>query len=471
MLLNTKKYIEKHNYMASFLLIFTSILLEVIYDPSHEKLAAILLVITYDVIYLKLCKITSYTNTIIGLVLNIIIFVRLVLMPLLIVVDVDYMDNIVLYTSLPNKTFFIYGIILTLYESIFVGFYLFYNKSKIFNTVSYSRLKVEKLSNNNFYISICVILLLLFTLLDSSVFETRQFVFSLKEDIEGIFQSQDNLGSISKTISTIAFRNVFLLFPIPFASWAFVGYLKTKNNIFYWLLLCSLLLGYGLFLEGTSRASILIPLFSSFLVLRVCFPQKIKSTTIIFISFFSIVLIIITIWKFYTRIGLEEESGGIDSFVTTLEIYFMGIGNMGRALYSKIEFGFMIRPYYLFNDFFHSIPVLSHLTDSNYTSSYEFLKTFDGRQDQVIPAIGNGLFSLGFFLSPLIVLFQMRIASWFERQAYSSKTFSKFVIFTYCTVMLIYGCYSSLSIFVQKLTISISVASLITYYYDKRFYK
>lgn len=454
------------------LLFFTPILatiLTFVYNESIIKLILVPLIIIYIYVYVIRCNIIKYMSSGIGLCLNILIFIRYLFIPFLIIIDSEYMNNIVLSYGNPNSMYFVYGVILTLYESVFVGMYLIHNISTLCSVEYYQEEKVvvNNVKNckfkktSNLFIIFCIFVFIALVLFcDSSVVKRWNLVFLLNDSTVVYLNS---VTSLRTTIALISFRNILLLLPIPFLSLIHGSLYDVKNDKKSYIKTIVTLIGcYGLLIEGTSRASAIIPLIATLVCLMKLYPKK-KKTTIIYIGTLLIsVIIISTIWKSYSRLG-KDATMSLDDFLEMLEIYFQGISNMGKALMAKIDSGIILpRIDYLLNDLITTIPLISHLSNINDTATAQFWAYTGGRKDQVLSAIGGGLFYFGYLLSPFVCIFQIKVASIFEKKANNAKSIGKFLVCTYASLMLIYGCYSSVVIFIQKLILSSAISVIIS---------
>ena len=171
------------------------------------------------------------------------------------------------------------------------------------------------------------------------------------------------------------------------------------------------------------------------------------------------------IWKSYARFGMESSADdfSLNGIVQYLEVYFAGASNMGKALlaYENSYVEFFDTFSILIADIFNYVPYLNTVVQSNMSSNDYFLQ-YIGRNDQVIPATGNGLFYFGHVLAPIVPIVNISITRLFERKLYKRCIdVDELTIYTYATVMLAYNTFNNISSFYMKLTIYIMPSLLI----------
>lgn len=452
-------------YILSAAIILICFIAEFVADPLGNKVFALTLPLTYIIVYVLFIDIFKFKNILVGQIVNLLLFVRLVILPICIILDDTYMDEIPFNIGLPNSYYFKYGVSLMLYEVTFIGLYLKYRFSHFSNSLKgYDKVNYRSLYkyDSNAVIIVSLFILMLIFSYNPSAWGDRTLVFSLEEDsaIE-YYEKVDSGRSFSDVLSSLAMRYITILLPIPLITIFYKRYICNRN-IFNSLVLIILMLGsYGLFIEGASRVSLLVPILMSYFVAVNLMPERRVMINIFVLSFFIIITAVVTYWKMYTTRGINDAPIDLSQLVWTLELYFVGIGNMGKILVAKMELEEYTSINYLVNDLFYSFPILSHYINPDETTTKIFQNVFYGRTDQVVPAIGNGLFSFGYVLCPLVTIFQLELSLWFEKYAKKSKTIGKQMIFIYATIMLAYGCFSSVSIFIQKLVIPVSVIAII----------
>ena len=263
-----------------------------------------------------------------------------------------------------------------------------------------------------------------------------------------------------------------MLLPIPFVSVVYRNYVKSKK--FFWVIiaLISFIVPYGTIFEGTSRNTIIIPIISLVFIIPVLFKEYRRFIIIFLISSLTIVSIIMIAWKNFTRFGMVVSSSDMNivGMIQYLELYFAGPSNMGKAVLSWynanlfIFDGIRMIP----NDIFNYVPILSGFTNFSMTTNRFFLD-FIGRNDQVIPAMGNGLFYFGVVFAPLVPIVNIKISRIFEKKAYKSGlNVDELTLFSYAAVMLSYNTFNNISSFYMKLTIYI-LPSIIICFVIKQF--
>lgn len=453
----------------SFLMLFIAVTSEILFDTTSEKAIALVPVLFFIVAFFLCMDIRTLVDSNVGFCLYMLLFIRLYLLPVLIISDGDYLRNIPLNYGLSNAYYFTQGVLLTVYEAVFVYAYIQFRVVKLTSS-SQIRNVNQLFKTNNFFLWVFILLFFVITILYPQVYSERHFVLALLRSEPTIIQEQFRSTSLIATVATISLRNIFLLLPIPIMSWIYFTRHKNwkESNARYYLFIVVSFCGYSLFIEGTSRISVIVPLCTVIFVSNNLFPQYKRKTFRMGIVVLGVLVAFTTVWKFYVSRNIAF-SIDLDDFVETLELYFAGFSNMGKAWIAKSESGLLLPQIRFFlNDLFANVPIINRFTSSTWSASQYFVKVFSGRNDQIMPAIGNGMFYFGLLLSPIVSFIQIEVALWFERHAKTAFSFPKYVVFTYASIMLIYGCFGSIQIFMQKLSINVLLAAIIVSINEKR---
>ncbi len=439
------------------------VVFSVVYNIHEDvKLLSVLPCIVYIILYIGVIKIYKYYEKAIGFCMLLLSTLRYYILPLFVLWDKEYMNSSPIHGyGGANHQYFIYGVLLTLWESVFIGLYINSRISKWYlkdsNTNEVKTNNYDSYSSKSDVVVCFVLVFFIISLMQPQVFNNWHFILLLGSETEVI---KSDSTSLMELIASISLWNFFLLLPVPIFC-KIITNRKIAENTKYLLSVIVFFICYGLFINGTSRASVIFPLVTAYLILLNVFPNKRKQSNIVFLSLIISVFVLITVWKFYTRIGRIATENSLEDTIGTMDIYFQGFSNMGKAVVAKMNSGVIISPSIFFNDILRNVPILSKLTSRSVSSSQYFLDVW-GRNDQVIPAAGNGLFYFGYILSPIVSVFQISVAHNFEKRALNTKMFSSKVINMYICVMLTYGCFSSISIFMQKLSNTVIVVLFVS---------
>lgn len=453
--MNVKNYLRS---FAVFILLVLPTALLFIFHLTGTRALTCIPPIVFSILYVGILKIDKYKNHSIAFCLMLITGIRFYIYPILTILDSDYLSTSPIkgYGAI-NGVYFKDGVTLLSWESFFLGLVLLFLFKKWYNADSYNHKYVS-----NYYIAkddIVIIFLVLFLLLGlvfPSAFSKWHFILNLENTSDA---NARNSQSSFNSLLSIAIWNFYLLLPIPFICEIVKSNLDGKTK--YYICIFVFILSYGLFINDTSRASIIFPLLASLFIINRLFPDHSKQSLSYFGGFIMTVLIITTIWKTYSQGGRVASANPLNELTQMLEIYFQGFSNVGKAVLAYRASGISFSPTCLFNDLFQNVPIINKFTNFNNSSIYWFLSIWK-RTDQVIPAAGNGMFYVGYLCSPIVTVFQLVVAREFEKRSETTNNIASLVAFTYITVMITYGCFSSISIFMQKLTNTVFVVLIIS---------
>ena len=210
-----------------------------------------------------------------------------------------------------------------------------------------------------------------------------------------------NLNGALYIISN-AFKIVLLLF---FLAWFKKMHDKRQSTIFVYLSGLAFLLLIGIN-TGTSRWTILIWILIAIAILAELYPQqgKLIKNTIIVLGFASIISI--SMYKFsWAIIHAEKPVIQILSLMATqFQDYFSGPRGVAQAIEMKELFSSQISLITLINDFIGSIPFISNYVDqSNRINVFFNLYNFRPFEEKslIVPMVGCGYAYFGIILAPI----------------------------------------------------------------------
>lgn len=437
------------------------------YLGGTDKLLSVITIAMYFILYINWIGITKYIHKIVGFMIFLLTTVRYCILPFLIILSDDYF-SLAYFRGIQNSSTYIQGTILTLWELFFVGIFLKWQFPRWYGN-AYKQEEIYLWSINETsrtkttFFSMAIVFLLCSMVMYPKSFSFLSSIFSIN-----VLSDEEILRSTGSTIGTLsifAVRSLRLIIPIPFVMALSRKYQSNPRTIYMVLAFITFFIPYGTFFEGTSRNSIIIPILALMFILPTIFNRHQKAIRVsLFISLI-IISIIMIIWKSYTRFGIESSADdfSLNGIVQYLEVYFAGASNMGKALlaYENSHVGFFDTFSILISDIFNYVPYLNSVVQP-YMSSNDYFLQFIGRNDQVIPATGNGLFYFGYVLAPVVPIINISITRLFERKLYKRYIdVDELTIYTYATIMLAYNTFNNISSFYMKLTIYIIPSLLI----------
>jgi hypothetical protein len=127
---------------------------------------------------------------------------------------------------------------------------------------------------------------------------------------------------------------------------------------------------------------------------------------------------------------------------------------MGKVVIARMSTDLFFDPFMMLNDLTKSTPILSKFCNELNTSEFYYFKVW-GRNDQIIPSSGNGLFYFGFIFAPIVPIIITKISHFFEVKANKAKYISLYIVYIYSSAVVGYNIFNSVSSLTMKLTITI----------------
>ena len=419
-----------------------------------------LLMSTYLVLYIGVIKLHRYYQYVMPFFLLFITIIKYFVIPLLIYLDDGY------WTYSPHDStecgvFFVRGVLFSMWECIFIGFFLYKKLPIWYNTKSSVLIHPKFKKESNVVLLFELFFFLGLVALYAEAINNYSFMFNL-EGKEALVEERVSTG-LTETLATIGIRCIKILLPIPFAYAFYQGYKRSRNSMYFFLTAIFFVVFYALIMEGDSRNTIIIPAISIIFILITLYPSYRKQTWTTMVVLIVVISVLSILFKsFGNRVEDAVEASQLSYWINYLDAYFAGVTNMGRALTAKMNYGLGISPVILFNDLFGNVPFLTKLTDYTEGSHFLFSQVW-GRTDQIIPASGNGLFYFGYFLSPTVPIAGICLAHYFEKLRYKSITLGEFVVYTYACAMVSYNMFNQVQSMMMKITISIMPVVIAVY--------
>lgn len=302
----------------------------------------------------------------------------------------------------------------------------------------FSKLQIKTLGNKaemkyiNGNIFVPIILILMFFIIYISGFLGKiNFIWELEAYVDQYINQDEKLEvSAFGALLFNSFKVILILYIISLIQK--FSFIQNKK----WFILAVIFLSC-LVIVGVSRFSMILDIAVLIGMLSFILNKK-ENRQIVMILLPTIILILgfVSIAKF-SRYG---ESYSVNSLITAMSInsYFSGFGNIsiGIQSYSNIEWNKSI--YYLFNDTFQNIPILSNFTGDEYKTNRKFNETIYGHTmwaDQIVPLSISGLYHFGYLGLFLYSPFFISIALLMERLAYKVNYIGYKYFFLYISLV------------------------------------
>lgn len=421
-----------------FVILTITVTIAIILFVKRTELTLLSLVpVVYYVIYVKIANIRNYFRFPgIGL-LNIICYIRYLIIPLLYTVCLDT-------HSIPNNVFS--GVAFFLFEEITVGLFIAYltrfKYSKLIPKIGgevddFDNTKGINLDSRIRFVFIVICFYALYIIIRRPVYIAEfHFVFSNVNVSMNV-----HYGDVNTLILELA----RLVFPIILTAFFCNQYQKETRPIFYYATVITVLIFNVLIVKSLSRNTIIFPAIASIYYLIRIFPEKKKSTLAMIGSISAIALILLTIVK--TNYGSGSDAiNNLGKLLATLEMYYMGPADLAHAITAKSQYstGFTIRT--VLNDLFYNVPGISHFFNGIDRTNTLF-NMVKGTQSHVIPLIGQGAFYFGYLFSFLLNFVCIGIVSLFDRNYYKSRNLIGIFICSYFAVTLMHSSLHNISNF------------------------
>lgn len=408
------------------------------------------LIMLYLLIYWGKIGLYKYLNSTCVFFIAFLTFVRYLIIPLLIILDNEYMTYSPLGLGM-NENYFYKGFYLTVWELLLFGLFINWKLPKwYYNNTNNAYIKWSKTHFATWIILIFGLLGLLS--INPSILQDYSFVINLKPD-DTIAQEYIPKG-LTETISTIASRVLKIVIPIPIVSLFYKKYHQNHSIANFYISIIVLAFFYAFIIEGNSRNTIIIPAVAVLFILLRFYPQYKKTTLSALLTVILLIAILSLVWKSFAGDFSTAKESSFSYWISYIESYFAGISNMGKAVAAYQNSDIFINPIIAFNDLARSVPFLNSLVDNSNTASYYFVMTW-GRSDQVIPATGNGLFYFSFILAPVVSMIILCFGHYFEKCMHKSTSVPEYMIYCYSSIVISYNMFNSVSTMMMKLSITL----------------
>lgn len=363
-----------------------------------------------------------------------------------------------------------YGTLFAIVEEIFVGifiirkFRIWYRKNGIYE-IEAQNIDIRK-SNVIIYIAFFIGILLHF--LNPTVFNNNyNNIIDLLNGKVSVNQiaafHAEAISVLSETLVLFFLQMLYVLFPVIIFIILYKQYLNSRcNNFFYYLSLVFCTVPYVIIMNRTSRARMIVPMMALLFLFFMIYKENRKKTVIIMGTGVISIFVLLTLWKQFHFTVNKDISVTIDDIALTIDSYSQGIRNMGIAVEGYYNSGIIISLKYFINDTLSGLMYFYRFADHSCTSRIWF-DMICGRNDQVIPASGQGLYYFTPLFAPLMPCIVIYFAHLFEKRLYTARTIPLLFVYAYAVAYSLYACFSSYTVFVNKMTAGVLPVFLVVY--------
>lgn len=400
---------------------------------------------SYLVCFLLARNFRKYSAQHIGLyTLDIIMFVKYVLTNLSILISEDYTLKGYYVIQVKNISYYV-ATILIVVELVSIFILVEFSTRKMYSNMQRTSLEVrfEPIQLNAVAYLFIGFTLCLIAVFPNDFFENSMIIFSKKTSVTETIETNNVLSVIFKAFNVI-------LMCLFINNWL-VRYQNSPKFIYIFLSYATVAI-FTFLSISTSRRNMLIPFVFFFALTGVLFKKR----GIILDIFICILLIgvfrIVSIYKnpwIYAKTQTSFEA--VQEFTKGVQFYTSGIAPTAIGLQCIDVFRNKISLITLFNDIFGSIPLLSHLFDSEnriYTI-YNMYCLGGTSNTQLIPMTVSSIGYFSVFFTPLAVLFNVYMLMKIES---SSKKVENNYLDQYMNLYLYYIFASSITSNVQMLS-------------------
>lgn len=391
---------------------FLSIIISIFINRQDHPIISLL-----PATYLLLCLVSKeYLNKTLMykslFIINLIIYIRYVLIPLLYALDSE-----LIFRNIPNLSIINTAIFIMIYELIITIIVInLLTKNKRITTKN-----IEIKSNLVGYGFLIFTLLLI--ILQPKLLTRYSFILTTdvlkSKTIEGLD------SSISLLLVQLA-HYILIASCIHFT----YKYFSKKSRIIGLLLGICMSIFFSMFIVGTSRSSVILPLITSLLLLGDLYSEYKKRLYTFSLGIIIFIILLTTKLKSET-INNEGIINTVNNIHYQLQVYFSGVMNVAYAIDSRNFYeSFQLNS--IISDLVRSIAYFG----AKFTSQISALEAFNIRiyngglsRDHILPMIGQGYLYFGFILSPIFIIITIILAIKLEKfYARSTSVIMKFII-------------------------------------------
>lgn len=418
--------------------IITLFLFLLFVDFSSERFVLVLLPFGFLMILLLFYNSQIRNRSFICTVLRVLAFLRMVILPLLWINNIDMQ---LMVSSVTLRTHYGAASFLMIYEYFCVELVLLlaYKRLPLQNQEAVNRQYTKY--NNYFYRMLIIILLAFAVIIYLGIPEIRtsyKSIFSINM-VEFTYDRSVEItgGTIKRMLGTLFALDVQILRILLPSSILYSMYRqgKPKRMVFFlFLLLC---LGQFLFLSSTYAEALVADMVVGYFYLTL-YPDYRRKSLIILLASSAGGALLFFIFRFMVIGGgyLSRTNGFIYYISQVVNAYFQGVDNVSATLNipSGYEFEGVVA------SIIKAIPFnTTFFPGNNLQRLSVYFDLFNYAKGQIAPTIGVGYYCFGFILAPLFSVIFTYLAVLYERKAMNYLYDIKFVPYFFCSVVFALG--------------------------------
>lgn len=397
---------------------------------EYISLLSLSYIIIYSFFYRFIMKSNKYQIVSFTFLLQ--MWMRLVLLPLSMIISGNFTGIGYLSVSIQSL---ILSIILIIYESIISTLFLFFivNRNKKYDIKTGKN--ITMVGNKLVYFLFILLGLLVYFYIGRSQNLVQIFAISLNDN--------GRVGDVTDTYTLLARQIIIITIIIAFiwgTSYFKRAYARTPRSIYLYSAILLGIINISI-IVGERRSVIIYSGFISTYILFNMFPQKKKKIAFWTIGTASVVLIMMSIYKFFAAFStgsyLEAAaSSNIDMYwiSSTLQSYVGSPHNIAASIDMK---NYINIPWYnIIYDFVRSTFGLNFLfKNKGILTSQMFNRYVYGSSEvnsgHVLTSVGYGYIYFGVLFSPIIACLNIYIATKLEKLLYNAKSYETMYLWGY----------------------------------------
>lgn len=419
-------------------------------------------IITYFIFFLKRTSFNIVRYGILGMQ-----FIRFIIMPVFIALSGSDAGLPFIYTSVESLNV----ACLLMIGELIISSFVYYIFNLIFGQVTKYNKEYSLIGNQLVYYVFFV-----FTIIIYFLFGRNKNLLSFLIIRTG---TGERLGDVTN-FTDLVVRQVlicsFFLFFCIIVYYSYKKYNETKSGKYYYYSLLSAILNIS-FIVGERRSNQVYVAFCTIYILLKLFPDFRKKTLVIILSFTSIILIIMSIYKFFyaflydSYIEAVKQSTINSSFISqTLQSYFFGPQNIATTIdfFNATQLD-IFQPFF---DFIRSIFGINFILKNSQPVTSVYFNTFiyGGYREtgQVLSSVGYSYGFFGAFFLYIQSAVNILIAMLVEKKMYTTKYIEILYVLLYVLIRFTTNLFVNTAPLVSQATL-FSFSSLLVIFIAKLF--
>lgn len=316
------------------------------------------------------------------------------------------------------------AIFIMIIELLYVGLVFIYQNRK-FKFISKST-KIKYVSDNPYLY--LMVGLMLAIIISSGFLQKINMIWNLDSYVQQVIVEGEEIES--GKLGGVLFYSLRAILLLLISSSILKSKLKSNKKL---LLIVTAFALSSLFIIGVSRLSVITFILPFYYLVVSISEKRIMRKMNVALIIIMVPFVVITSLSKFTRGENVADISSLSSS-SSLNAYFSGIGNLAIGVDSYDKQTNVNHIYFFANDVIKNIPLLSKLTNNQYTTSKYFNYEIYGHSywgDQITPLSISGLYHFGVFGIGLYVLLFISMAFYFEKRALTEQYLPyKYILFS-----------------------------------------